>query len=710
MVAALCPQPDGAAPNFSTSYSYEDQHSLLVQTDKALQELGKESEDTNDVIFAVDPDWVVGGDIAPERQVTLQELTKALSLQPKGFVVTSESVYQQTIQREPLASQILIELRDELLQVVVIQRGTLLGVQQVGRSGDLAADLTEALARFGKDLGHDHLPSRLILHSEVTTQDELQQLQQELLSSPWGDALPFLQQPEVEVAKEHFLLEQVLGQATQSLDPVSKQSGAAPVPPKAAAEPMTAIDTEFGFAPYQTSGDNFHSVNLADEQDAPAATARGAGSSRPAAPQKMVQGLRRLLFKEDQKTTAVAQTVHHSKLEQLSHKPFVLLGVGLGLVVLLILAVGYAVTQHRVEVVLELNSKVISKTAELTLDPGAALSDVERAVLPAELTQVEVAGSESLATTGVKLIGEKAQGQVVIYNKTTAEKIFEAGSVLQSGSRKFTLDQEVSIASASVQTQAGSETKVFGKAEVAVTASDIGSEGNLEKGTKLSLASFDSSSYEAEVLEKFNGGSSREVRVVSDKDVANLTKNLTQKLQQDAEQQLKDQSGKGRYFVATGQVETLESTFDAKVGDEVQSISLDLKLSVAALGYDLEQLRPLAAQLLADQVPSGYRLSEQDPQILSAPDTTQTASASGRSQTAVKLTAEITSSALPIINTGELAGQLAGRPNAAAESTLNTNPAIKAVKISVEPALFARFFSSWPNSAENISITIVEPK
>lgn len=770
----------------SSTKTYADSKSLLIQTDKALQELGKQSENVDETIFALDPDWVSGGDIAASEQPLLKELTEGLSLNPQGFVVTSEALYQQAVQHEPLVSSIFIDVRATELMVLLVLRGTLLGVQKVGRSPDITADLTEALARFQEVLGHDHLPSKLQLLSPDMSSIDLQQLEQALLSGDWFHQLPFLHQPEVHITQPGFLMHQLATQASQSLlkdqglmaQPQHQPQhqphpqGQALPQPKSGSQPVhqphhqfqaqdseqssdhhqpnqsdTLVDpkanAEFGFSSFQADalqGGNLTAVESNDMIDAEPRKAVMEDEEQKESPQKQSPEKKPLLqtikgwFIQDVSSanntgdtlhssgfsqvftptdTArhhdwVDQGVHDTKLKKkLPYKPFIALGVILGLVFLALGTVVYAQVQHRVLIEIELATDTVSADTTIQLDPTASSPDPAASILPAEVTSLEISGSDFIEASGIKLIGEKATGTVTLFNKTTSDKTFEEGTKLITNGLSYSLDEEVKVASASVEKQSGGETKTFGKATVSVTADEIGAESNLEEETKLTVASFDTSTYEAEAEDGLDGGSSREVQVVSATDLTELQESLTAKLVEEAETKLREQAQPGQYFVTTGKVETTSATFDAEEGDEVQTVELNLSLTVEAFGYRVDDLKPFATALLSSKVPSGFELSSEDPQILSTPLESDEPTSTGV-EGVIQLEANISAEVVPMLDLVQLKNDVAGKPNPQALSALENNPAIKSLEYVVAPNAFRQFYTSFPRSSQKIQIEIKE--
>jgi hypothetical protein len=118
--------------------------------------------------------------------------------------------------------------------------------------------------------------------------------------------------------------------------------------------------------------------------------------------------------------------------------------------------------------------KTLEENVELTLSSTDSTINFEDRVVPGTIESVSESGEKGMETTGKKIVGEGASGEVTIFNRTSASKSLSKGTSIASGSLKFTLDQDVSVASKS----AGLIMLMFQAANVPVTASVIGDESN----------------------------------------------------------------------------------------------------------------------------------------------------------------------------------------------------------------------------------------
>lgn len=255
----------------------------------------------------------------------------------------------------------------------------------------------------------------------------------------------------------------------------------------------------------------------------------------------------------------------------------------------------------RAEVVIYVSPKIIEKDLQLEVSTKAQELDLEKNIIPAENQEIELVGSLSQTTTGTKLVGDKASGKVTILNKTDSQKAFSQGAVLVGGNNlRFEIDDEVKVASRSTQVSDDDVITITpGKAQVAVVAASIGQEYNLKKGEEFSFKDYDSDKFSAKASEAFSGGSSREIQAVSKEDQETLLKNLTDKLKNEAEQKLKEKIGSQQTVLKeTFAVEVLNKSFDKEVGDEGDSLNLELKLKLAGLSFSQNDLKMLATASL----------------------------------------------------------------------------------------------------------------
>ncbi len=708
----------------SKPFTYKDQQSCLLSTDKALQELGKQSENVNETVFGFEASWVDDAGITDAKKPLLKKVTEELSLQPVGFVVMTEALYHHFLKKDPQLSTLLVQLLPDDLVVSVVDRGSLVKSEQVGRSKAVVSDVTEALARFQEysvEAGA-HFPSAMTIVGLGVDQDEVREQQQVLLGHDWTTTHAFLQTPTIDVVDEQTALAAVVTEGGKAL----ATGGGLPTPgsteapgldedePKSSEEDDIDSDAnEVALAPEVLA----HSAGVAAHQhDADEQAQKESSSDQKAS--KSSKGFFKTFmskipgFKKTHTTakTAVAHDrdthADHDSDSALkhwiaTHMPFVIGGFGAGLLVLVAVGVAATILTRKALVEISLVGVPVSKEVEIVLDPDASESSPTEQVLKADVVSDTVSGTKTVETTGVTLVGEPATGGVTIFNKTDSEKTFAAGTRLSSGQLAFTLDEEVTIASASVSQSSGSETRTYGSAEAQITATAIGAEGNLADETEMTVADFSDTTYSATITEGLSGGASREVRVVSQDDRDTVLAELKQELVDEAVEQLQASAGDGKYIVPSGITEVESASFDAEVGDEVRTLELNLSLLVQAVSYNNEDLQPLAEHVLSSEVPSNHQLSTQPPSILSQP----TESASDSAQ--ITLTANVSSTAIPTIFTDTWVQEIAGLSPDSAAAVLRGKGEVRDVTIVLSP-FPARFIANTiPSSPQAVTFMFV---
>lgn len=687
----------------SSLKTFENDEDGLIQADQTLQELGSDSENISEVVFGFDPLWVDDAGLMSQKKPFIKAVTENLGLNPVGFVVISDALVQQIIAKDSLASEVLAYLQDDTVFIYLLKQGKLFHQLSVGRSGDIVQDIVEGLARFAGELkGKDaYLPAKLMLASVTLTAPEMDDAQQQISNYNWSENHPFVQAPVVESLAALDVLYAVVEQGGAA---VAQSKGLQGKQVMSAGGDSKDVNEDFGFESVDSpveAGDNFKAmpnergqvtsfgvpITQGDLPDVPERSTESVTAVEPLRKRFKMPAIFKKLYRWYD---------HHP------HKKIILGGIIGGALALLALFIGWIILSYQVIVSLQLTEKVIAKDVEITIDPTIASSNAAQQILKAELENLEVTGRESAATTGVKLVGERAKGTVTLFNKTTAVKTFTAGTRLTTSTLAFTLDTEVTVASASVEeNESGTgETKNYGQIDVGVTASAIGAESNLGKGTELTIASFDLGTYSASAKDALSGGSSREVRVISQEDQDTVLATLTNKLKDEAEQKFMEKSGNGTYYALTSRTRTIEENYDGEVGGEADQIALDLTLETSAVKYQSSDLRPLLEEALKNDIPEGYKLIEDEPELLS--DTRQEATASTR----VILDASVIAKARPPFNQQEVINAILGLPLRELGGNLAERGEIDSAQFVLKPGI-ARFFArKVPKTAERVQLEI----
>lgn len=584
---------------FGSSQQWENEESLVLAVDASLAVAcqGLVSE-PNRVILGLPEYWIEADKIASEQGLKLKNLLAKLELTPLGFVTTTEAVLQQLKLNEGIPpSVVIVELGKTRIGVVVTHLGQVQGREEVGRSADLAADVEEGLARINAS----QLPSRILIIDGVDPE-----AQQQLASYSWQEKLPFLHLPKVESLGEEFSVKAVAlagGAEAAAAIGLNLESPS----PTEAVETVTEPSPALAPAVAMAEGEDFGFVVDEDIRSLPTKNEEPTASpDLPAPPEAFKSRFKGL----------TRPKITLPKLPQFKFSAVKILAVLTGL--LLLTALGswaYYSSQASATVVVTVDGQTLNRTIEV------AVGDAKSSGVPsvtAEAETISLEKTDSISTTGEAVVGERASGEVTVFNKTDTARTLEAGAVLTtSNNLRFTINEAVTIASRSVEIKekeggGGQDQSItFGSVTVGATAVKIGSEYNIGSNTSLSVEDYPKSSLEAKNTKEFTGGSSRTVKAVSRKDRDELMAKVSEAIKQEAVT-AQEARANGEYKTATvGELSIISQKFSKGVDEEADELSLTLTAEVKLLRFSTESVKTVIIQQLTSDIPSGFQIDAQ---------------------------------------------------------------------------------------------------
>lgn len=341
----------------------------------------------------------------------------------------------------------------------------------------------------------------------------------------------------------------------------------------------------------------------------------------------------------------------------------------------------------------------ISKELTFSLDSSLSELDLEKSIIPATVETVTATGNNQTPTTGAKTVGDRATGTVAIYNRTSSPKTLSAGTNLAYENLIFTLNEDVNIASASSTENADfSITVQPSKTEATVTAIDIGSQYNLSVDTQFSVANFSSESFIAKAVTDFTGGSSREIQAVSQSDIDLLKEDLINQLRQQTTDELKAKSNHNKDVIFTDDYEISDQSYSADVGDEADSINLEMTVTQTAYQYQITDISLIAQKVMLENIPDGFAL-QADATVVEVLETNidEDDSITIKAKTTLKL--------MPIIDTQQIARTIQGKYPPLTESYFKSLPNFVRTETQITPALPSRL-NTFPRKVENIQVEV----
>ncbi|MCX6724496.1 MAG: hypothetical protein NTV20_00130, partial [Candidatus Shapirobacteria bacterium] len=350
----------------------------------------------------------------------------------------------------------------------------------------------------------------------------------------------------------------------------------------------------------------------------------------------------------------------------------------------------------KASIVIFAKPQVLQKDFTIKLDPTTIVTDKANLILPAKKVETTVEGEKETPTTGTKLTGEKAKGEVTIYNRTTKEKTFLDGTQLVGPNNlQFTLDEKVTVASSS----AGSDyVMVPGKAVVKITASVIGSDSNLASETEFAVGNFARSDFIARNDSSLSGGTSRQIQVVAKQDQEKILAETQKELEQKAISDLKSQLNSQEKLIEESLKSTIiEKNFDKKIDEEANAVKLSLKLKVEALSFSENDFKDLINDEIQKLIPANFEYNSQQ--------TETSFQLKGSSQQVFTFIASFKANLEPKFDIEEIKINLAGKKPILGKTYLGNLPNVETFEVKISPNLPEKI-ATFPRVANRIKIEI----
>lgn len=671
---------------------------LVTAVDATISSATEGLEDEpSEVILGVPHSWTDKKGILGVKKEFIGKIRKELELQAIGYVIITDSVlsYLKMQEGTPTTS-ILIQVSRDELTLVLVRLGRIEGIETIGRSDDVIEDVTEGIARF-KSV--DNLPSRIILFNSM---HDLDDITQNLLSVNWQSQFNFLHMPKIEALPKDVAI-RALSVAGGS--EVAKSLGItlAPHQVKTVVEnDGEAVGVDQSVEPEVDVGEE--DVLAYAEPDLLTADEIGFTSTSD------VTGTTTTAVEPTEKPVIVKKpmTMPRIQLPKIKLPSFKLnlAGVGRhwwmvggGVLVLGLLLFYLVWFMPRAVITVSVIPKTLDQDVDITLSTTDSDINFAERIVPAIIDTVSKSGEKIIETTGKKIVGDPAVGEVTIYNRTSASKTFTKGTTLASSSLKFTLDSDVTVASKS----AGSDyVDVPGKANVAITASLIGSDSNLAGGTELTVQNFGKDSYVAKNDSPLKGGTSEEVQVVSKEDQSGLVKDLTAEILEKLKSSALASTGSGTGVYLLEESAKVENvTYSAKVGETAKSLTANLTIKTTLLKYQTEDVTTLVNSAIDQAVPQGFVRS-----VL--PSTVELdASDISDDETSVHGSAKVKVALLPVIDQSRVLSLIKGKSARELEAILaQAIPGYQSTLVQITPRALPTKLKSIPLNPSNIKLTV----
>jgi len=259
------------------------------------------------------------------------------------------------------------------------------------------------------------------------------------------------------------------------------------------------------------------------------------------------------------------------------------------------------------EITLVLANEAVDATVPVQANPELDMIDYGAGQIPARVVQVEIGGKAQIPVSGTKdAPDEPARGLVFFINNINQPVTVPQGTVIatSTGSTiRFTTVEEVIV-----------QGTVGAVGEVEVVAVDPGPSGNVRANLINMIEGPLSLQVRVSNPEPMQGGSVKQVGMVTAADQERLKGVLLQQLQQAAYSQLSEQLEEGEFLasesVAVDHIVTEE--YDKSLEEQTDVLTLEMEVMFRGTAIEEEDANALIWAALEAVVPEGFALTSQD--------------------------------------------------------------------------------------------------
>lgn len=366
----------------------------------------------------------------------------------------------------------------------------------------------------------------------------------------------------------------------------------------------------------------------------------------------------------------------------------------------------YGSKAPRASAKISVHSQALTKSVTVKVKADSS-TDVKTKILRGTIISTNIEATLEKATTGTKTVGEKAEGEITIYNKTSSEvKLDKGDKVVYEGKStdlNYYLKEDIDVPAKTPTSDPNVD--INGEATISIIAADIGDSYNIDKERALTVSGYKKGDVAAETKEDIGGGKSEEVKIVTADDRTNLSNELKTSSTQKGEDDIKNKLGSGQKLVlGSTQVQITKESFTKNVGDESDKISLTQLVNGEGLTYMDSELNRFIDEYVKDVIPQNFVLSEKDREVKVEVLGNSTSSVLTSKEADIQVT--LKTFVVPDINEDKMKEELQGKSVAEAQSILGSIKNVNSYEFHLSPVI--PFFRNVPKDFSRIEITIVK--
>ncbi|PIY68513.1 hypothetical protein COY90_05585 [Candidatus Roizmanbacteria bacterium CG_4_10_14_0_8_um_filter_39_9] len=560
----------------------QDEHGVTVKTKKKFQYSDSWehlTEDVDEILYKLEQETqchvektifflfshLIDESVKEIKRPYLQkikELSKNLEFKPVGYIECHEAVASFLHDKESLAlTSILVELDDTNIGVFVYKSGRKIRSIVVARTDAIIDDLISAFTTVGSNA---LLPNRLILYNSSSLIEE----STSIITHKWPSEL-FAQMPRVEILNEADIVSGLVQVFEKQIETI--ESGVDEAPDAGAIKQKSVLGFLIG-----------EDIGLMDSQS----VAHGPRDES----KKIIAPSEPFLKKSIEEMNKVGSFLMRT-FKQMNIKLYGLVFGGIVLFIGIVFCLMFFF--HKATILITLPTKTVERT----------VSTVE---IPILIASSSMQLKDTKVTTGKKDIGDKAKGEVTLFNFDDTDKTFSKDTVLQADNIRFTLDGDVTVASSTLASDGSA--KLPGKQKAKITAIEIGIESNLDKNKRFRIADLSTSVYFAMNDNAITGGTKKTLRTVSKKDLEDLKGSLLDKAKKNQQDKSTTIQNAGITFIdQLTDFQISNAKYSKEVGEEGDSLNLQATVTSKFYYFENDKVLVFLAGELEKDTPSGFK-------------------------------------------------------------------------------------------------------
>lgn len=527
------------------SWDQSDGSSLITSVDESLSIASlnaniTEDQEPSSAAFVVPPFWISNdGKILPAKVKFIKDICKELSLNPSGFLAEDDALVEESNQSDGFPSSfILLHLSEHEFYLSLVYLGHVKERIKKGFDGEFTGQILEStLVELNSESA---LPPQIIIFGQVDnfTLNSLKNF-------PWigkKNIETFLHLPDIKLYSDNDIVSIFTKVISAQLNHTQKIS----IEPQP--QPQPDIDLEDVVVDPQENSDSSPNspVQEAILDEVPP---QDLGFSSPAIPVVSINDLPPTIDTLPKPNLDPFEPPIVSPLPNLEKKQkinfsfnffkknkFPKLNFNFLWIILIILPFVFFIPFFFIksQITLFMTPYEFNKSVPVTLKTNASPDDFSQSIIPVQKESFEVEAKAIIQTTGQKTIGEKAKGEIIVYNKVDKVQNIPKGSIItDSTGKKFELTTAISIAASSSNLDQGVIT--LGQTKTVIIALDIGSEFNIASDSQLKFKDYPDTSLIAKTTSTFSGGSRQQIRAVSQEDKTAIQSKIDEEISKNIE-------------------------------------------------------------------------------------------------------------------------------------------------------------------------------